>query len=152
MSVAASVASSSRAVLSPDGRTWSLSWRRSSKSGTGCSVRLSQCCVTSAGELFRGPAGQQLGVAAVAGAAQEEEEVAGHERLRHGRRTTTACVRSICTRMQSSATPSLSESAPERVRSGSGYSESSHTAYASASLFRFRAVSLMFDVVSHEEW
>lgn len=34
----------------------------------------------------------------------------------------------------------------------SGYSESSHTAYASASLFRFRAVSLMFDVVSHEEW
>jgi hypothetical protein len=76
--------------------------------------------------------------------------------------------------MQSSATPSLSESAPERVRSGSGagperirsgsgavpewirggsgYSESSHTAYARASLFRFRAVSLMFAVVSHEEW
>jgi hypothetical protein len=70
--------------------------------------------------------------------------------------------------MQSSATP---ENGPRRAGAGrsvlesvgagrsrqewirlSGYSESSHTAYASASLFRFRAVSLMFDVVSHEEW
>jgi len=35
---------------------------------------------------------------------------------------------------------------------GRVYSDSSHTAYASASLFRFSAVSLMLDVVSHEEW
>ena len=32
------------------------------------------------------------------------------------------------------------------------YTTSDHTAYAAASLFRFRAVSLMLDVVSQDEW